>query len=83
MNNHHVLLIPGHGPALVVQCALKKIHVTSFCGLVNTVREDIKEDITWVIFQLYVFQGSSPLVKFTIIHSPGRYSPESADVLRH
>ena len=82
MNNHHVLLILGHGPALVVQSALKNTLFT-FCGLVNTVREDIKEDITWVIFQLYVFQGSSVLVKFTIIHSPGCYSPEPADVLRH
>ena len=72
VNYHHVLLILGHRPALVVQSTLKRFTNTfTFSVGQYIVKEDIKEDITWVIFQFF---RPSPLVKSTIIHSPGCYT---------
>ena len=62
MDNHHILLIFGHGPALVVQSALQCLYLLFVVSNIVKVKVDIKKDITRVIFQLYVFPSRQSLV---------------------
>ena len=75
VNYHHVFLILGHRPALVVQSALKRFtkEFYFFCWSIHCKRRHQGRHNLGHIPVLRVSRPS-PLVKFTIIHSPGCYT---------